>query len=151
MEIFQDLGRTIEQVARQVGEKSEEVWEAGKLKIEILRQEDAIRKLHRKIGELISTQYSKGEQYDEQTNEFCAEIQERKKKIYQYKAKLGELRKTEKQSAKQSAKQSEKQPDQQSEEQKQQQILRTSECSPNGPEMTFNEAVANMQKKHHDK
>ncbi|MGI6141885.1 MAG: hypothetical protein ACOYEH_09190, partial [Caldicoprobacterales bacterium] len=143
VEIFQDLGRTIEQVARQVGEKSEEVWEAGKLKIEIFKQEDAIRKLYRKIGEQVSAQYSKGQQYDERTNEFCAEIQERKKKIEQYKAKLGDLRKTEKQS--------EKQPDKQSEEQKQQQILRTSECSPNGPEMTFNEAVANMQKKHHDK
>jgi len=94
MEIFQDLGKTIEQVARQVGEKSEEVWEAGKLNIEIFKQEDAIRKLHRRIGEHISTQYIEGQQFDEQTNAICAEIQEREKKIGEFKVKLRELRKT---------------------------------------------------------
>lgn len=146
MEIFQDLGKTIERVARQVGEKSEEVWEAGKLNIEIFRQEDAIRKLCRKIGEHISAEYSKGQKYDDRTNVLCAEIKEKEERINQLKAKLSELRKAEKQSGKQY----EKQPSEQSEEQKQQQMLRTSECSPSGPDATSDEAAANMHNKNND-
>ena len=99
MDIFHDLGKTIEKVARQVGEKSEEVLESGKLNIEILKQEDAIRKLNRKIGEHVSAQYSKGQTFDEHTNALCLEIEEKKKKIEELRVKLGELKKSGKQSA----------------------------------------------------
>ena len=81
MELLNDLGKTLEGIARQVEKKSGEIWQAGKLNVEILKQEEAIRRLHRKIGELVSADYGKTDHYGERVKRYCAEVQERKRKI----------------------------------------------------------------------
>lgn len=93
MNFFDGLGKTLEEVAKQVEEKSGELLEAGKLNIEIFKQEDAIRRTYRKIGEQVSQCYEKGERFGEKVNQLCNEIQERKKKVDELKAKLSEIKK----------------------------------------------------------
>ena len=123
MDFINDLGKTLGQAARQLGEKSEELLEAGKINIEIFKQQDAVRKLQRRIGEQVSARYYEGQRYDEQINALCAEIQARNKSIDELKQKLSDLRKAEKPA--------DRQPDEAfSQEQLNQQILRKSECSP---------------------
>ena len=135
MDFLNDLGKTIEHAARQIGEKSEEIWEAGKINIEIFKQQDAVRKLQKQIGEQVSAKYNEGQRFDTQINELCAEIQEKNKKIKELREKL---KKTE-----QSTK---KQPDENlTDEQLEQQILRTAECSPSGPGMTGDQPSDNVQ------
>ena len=96
MDFINDLGKTLGQAARQLGEKSEELLEAGKINIEIFKQQDAVRKLQRRIGEQVSARYYEGQRYDEQINALCAEIQARNKSIDELKQKLSDLRKAEK-------------------------------------------------------
>ncbi|NLU37150.1 MAG: hypothetical protein GXX01_09090 [Clostridiales bacterium] len=138
MDFINDLGKTLGQAARQLGEKSEELLEAGKINIEIFKQQDAVRKLQRRIGEQVSARYYEGQRYDEQINALCAEIQARNKSIDELKQKLSDLRKAEKPA--------DRQPDEAlSQEQLNQQILRKSECSPAGPGITIDEPAENIQ------
>lgn len=143
MDFFNGLGKTLEEAARQVGEKSEEIWEAGRLNIEIFKREDAIRRIYRKIGEQVSADYEKGERFGSGVNEYCDEIQERKSEISRLKARLSETGKSEKQSGKQP----EQQPfDYQASGPKQQESSKTSGNAPKEHEISYFEAVEKMQK-----
>ena len=88
MDFFSDLGKTLDNVINQVGEKSEEIWESGKANLEIVKQEDAIRRMYRKIGELVSEDYNQGQLFNDDINEACAEVQERKGIVEELKSKL---------------------------------------------------------------
>ncbi len=92
MEFLDNLGKTFSEVARQVEAKSEELIETGRLNIEIFKEEDAIRRLNRKIGELIYSHYIRKEDYGGKADELCAEICERKKKIKGLRARIKEIR-----------------------------------------------------------
>jgi len=94
MKFLNDLGKTLEDVAKQVEEKSTELLETGKLNIEIFKQEDAIKRIYRKIGEQISLDYENGARFGEQINLLCNEIQDRKKKVEELKLKITEVRKS---------------------------------------------------------
>ena len=96
MDFFNDLGKTLNNVARQVGEKSGELLDTGRWNMEILKQEDAIRKTYRKIGEQIYAEYDKGENYAGTVDELCEEIRRRKSKIEFLNVKLNEAKKAEK-------------------------------------------------------
>lgn len=96
MEFFDDLGKTISSVAKQVEEKSGELIEIGRLNIEIFKEEDAIRKLSRKIGEVIYEAYSEDKEYAELADDLCYEIGEKKKRIDSLRAKISEVRKANK-------------------------------------------------------
>ena len=96
MDFFNDLGKTLNNVARQVGEKSGELLDVGRWNMDILKQEDAIRKVYRKIGEQIYTEYDKGENYAGTVDELCEEIRRRKSKIEFLNVKLKEAKKAEK-------------------------------------------------------
>ncbi len=92
MDFFNDLGKTLSNVAKQVEEKSGELLEAGRLNIEIFKEEDAIRKIYRKIGELIFKEFDKGESYAGKADELCDQIRQHKRKIELLKAKLSETK-----------------------------------------------------------
>jgi hypothetical protein len=92
MDFFNDLGKTLSNVAKQVEEKSGELLEAGRLNIEIFKEEDAIRKTYRKIGELIFKEFDKGEPYAGKADDLCDQIRQRKRKIELLKAKLSETK-----------------------------------------------------------
>ena len=95
MDFFNGLGKTLGEVAKQVEERSGELLEAGRLNIEIFKEEDAIRRISRKIGELIYSAYDRGEKYTGKADKLCAEISERKKKIEMLKSKIRDTKKTE--------------------------------------------------------
>ena len=83
-------------VARQVGEKSGELLDVGRWNMDILKQEDAIRKAYRKIGEQIYMEYDEGENYAGTVDELCEEIRRRKSKIEFLNVKITEAKKAEK-------------------------------------------------------
>lgn len=95
MNFFNNLGKSIGEMAKQAGEKSGELLEVGRLNIEIYREEDAIRRICRKIGEQIYHLYDQDKQYGGEADELCAEIKDRKKKIEELKEKIKEIRKAE--------------------------------------------------------
>ena len=88
MDFFSELGKTLDNVINQVGEKSEEIWESGKANLEIVKQEDTIKRMYRKIGELISEDFNQGQLFNDDINEACAEVQERKRIVEELKSKL---------------------------------------------------------------
>jgi len=92
LEFLDNLGKTFNEVARQVEAKSEELIETGRLNIDIFKEEDAIRRLNRKIGELIYSHYIRGEDYGDKADEICAEISERRKRIKELRARIKEIR-----------------------------------------------------------
>jgi hypothetical protein len=92
MEFFDDLGRRLGEVARQVEEKSEELFGIGKLNIRIFREEEAIRRLSRRIGEIVYEAYSNGKEYGGLADEQCRQIAERKQKIAGFKKKIDEIK-----------------------------------------------------------
>lgn len=94
MEFFDSLGKTFTEVARQVEAKSGELIETGRLNIEIFKEEDAIRRLNRKIGELIYSHYIRNEDYGGKADIICAEVSERRKRIKELKAKIKEIKKS---------------------------------------------------------
>jgi hypothetical protein len=91
MDFFNGLSKTLSDAAKIVEEKSGELLEAGRLNIEILKQEDAVRRTCRKIGELIYKAFDEGESYEGKADELCQEVRARKKKIEQLKGKLSEI------------------------------------------------------------
>lgn len=135
MDFFNDLGKTLSDVAKQVEEKSGELLEAGRLNIEIFREEDAIRRIYRKIGELIFKEFDKGEPYTGKADELCDEIRHRKRKIELLKAKLSETRKAE-------AKPDEHIDDEQQTGSEEEMVGNT----PTEPEISYFEAVEQMNK-----
>jgi hypothetical protein len=89
MDFFSELGKTLDTVINQVGEKTEEIWEVGKTNLEIVKNEDAIRRMYRKIGELVSSEFNKGMTFSDEINQACAEVEKRKKLVEELKSKLG--------------------------------------------------------------
>jgi len=92
MEFLDDLGRRLGEVARQVEEKSEELFEIGKINIRIFREEEAIRRLSRRIGEIVYKAYSDGSEYGGLVDEQCSEISERKQRIAGLRLKIEEIK-----------------------------------------------------------
>jgi peptidoglycan hydrolase CwlO-like protein len=130
MDFFNGLSKTLSDAAKIVEEKSGEFLEAGRLNIEIFKEEDAVRRSYRKIGELVYKAFEKGESYEGKAEELCSDIQERKKKIGQLKAKLSEAGKAQESPEGQ-------QGERDSSEEKQ-------EESPKEPEISYFEAVEKM-------
>ncbi|NLC43661.1 MAG: hypothetical protein GX783_05205 [Clostridiales bacterium] len=96
MDFFSELGKTLDNVINQVGEKSEEIWESGKANLEIVKQEDAIKRMYRKIGKLVSEDFAQGQLFSNEINEACAEVQERKNVVEELKSKLRKSKNSEK-------------------------------------------------------
>ena len=96
MDFFNDLGKTLSNVAKKAEVKSGELLETGRQNVEILKEEDAVRKAYRKIGERIYEEYEKGESYAGKADELCEGILRRKNRIDDLKAKLNEAKKEEK-------------------------------------------------------
>ncbi len=96
MEFMDSLSKRIGEMAKQVEEKSGEWLEIGKINLELFREEEAIRKLCRKIGESVYEAYSHGEVYGSKVDENCREIGEKKLKILLLKQQIEEIKKAEK-------------------------------------------------------
>lgn len=94
MEILDSLGKRLSEVAKQVEEKSGEWLEIGKLNLEIFREEEAIRKIYREMGEAVYSAYFEGQNYGGIADGHCREIAERKLKIQNLKQKIDEAKKS---------------------------------------------------------
>jgi len=151
MDFLNDLGKTLSNVAKQVETKSGELLDAGRWNMEILKEEDAIRKAYRRIGEQIYTEYAKGESYAGKADELCDEIRRRKNRIEALKARLREAKKAEEKAKKEAE---EKAEEQSAESQDNQDSYGESpaeseadkEESSGEPEISYFEAVEKMKK-----
>lgn len=146
MDFFTGLSKTLEEAARQVGEKSGEIWESGRLNFEIYKEEEAIRRIHRKIGEQVYADYEKGQGFSGRVTELCDEIKERKSRINRLKAKLSEIGKPSRQSGKPDEQQTDQKAEHEPVDSRQQETGQTSENRAKEPEISYYEAVERMQK-----
>lgn len=92
MDIFDDLGQRIGETFKVVGDTSKQVFEAGKINLEIGREEALIKKLYNKIGQEVYKAHCGHGETAENIDSLCWEVNERKAKISDLKAQLKEMR-----------------------------------------------------------
>ncbi len=93
MSFLKNLGTKAASAAKVVGNKSQEVVEVGKLKIQISQEEGDIKKLKSEIGEVVFNAYANGEESpSEQIAGLCDTIVAKLKEIEEIKEKIQEVK-----------------------------------------------------------
>ncbi|MFZ7120673.1 MAG: hypothetical protein ACOWWH_06960 [Eubacteriaceae bacterium] len=81
MSIFDDLGKKVNKAAKVVGEKSGELVEAGKTKVETEKIEHEINKLIKELGINTYSLYKEGNLTQEALIEILVKLDEKKAKL----------------------------------------------------------------------
>lgn len=92
MDLFKNLGEKAKQTAKVVGEKSSDIVESGKLKMQISQLENEIRRLKTDIGQFFYEAYTEASNLpNEEIVSICEEIKERYQDIEVLKEKIERL------------------------------------------------------------
>ncbi|SHE31285.1 hypothetical protein [Alkalibacter saccharofermentans] len=82
MGFIDDFNRKANEAAKKVGEKSEELIESGKIRIEIEKAELKLGRIYKELGNKLYILYKEGEiAVDERLIEHCNKIDDLKEKI----------------------------------------------------------------------
>lgn len=93
MALIDELAKRFGDVVKRVGEKSEQLVELGKLNYELFKEEDAIKKLYREIGQAVYEAYKQESNSLNDIYRLCREIDERKEKIEELKKQVDSVKK----------------------------------------------------------
>lgn len=93
MAFIDELAKRLGEVVKKVGEKSEELVELGKLNYEIFKEEDAIKRLYREIGQAVYEAYKQENNSLEAIYRLCQEIDEHRQKIESLKKQVDNIKK----------------------------------------------------------
>lgn len=92
MDLFKNFGEKAKSTAKIVGEKSSDLVETGKLKMQVSQLENDIRRLKTNIGNSFYNAYSeRTELPEEEIVSLCEEIKEKYLEIEDLKEKMGEI------------------------------------------------------------
>lgn len=93
MDLFENLGDKVKTTAKIVGEKSADMVELGKLRIQIANLENESRRAKTEIGQIFYNAYSNGEEIpNERILELCQEIKEKDLEIEVIKYKIDNIK-----------------------------------------------------------
>jgi len=95
MAFIDDLAKRFGEVVKKVGEKSEELVEIGKLNYEIFKEEDAVKRLYREIGQAVYEAYKQENNSFDVIYRLCQEIDKRSERIDSLKRQVENLKKQE--------------------------------------------------------
>lgn len=92
MDFIDSLGKRIDNVVKQVGSKSSELLNIGRINIEILKEQEAIRKLYKEIGVVVYKAYSTNGDYTGIVDAHCSEIGDRLNRITELRDKIEKIK-----------------------------------------------------------
>jgi hypothetical protein len=81
MAFIDELSTKFTKMVKKIGEKSEELVGLGKLNYEIYKEEDTVKKLYSKIGQVVYEAYSKENNSINVIYNLCKEIDSRRERI----------------------------------------------------------------------
>ena len=93
MAFIDELTKRFGEVVKKVGEKSEQLVELGKLNYELFKEEDAIKRLYREIGQAVYEAYKQENNSLDAIYRLCQKIDEHKEKIEILKKQVDNLKK----------------------------------------------------------
>jgi len=93
MAFIDELAKRFGDVVKKVGEKSEQLVELGKLNYELFKEEDAIKRLYREIGQAVYEAYKQENNSLNDIYRLCQEIDEHKGRIEELKKQMDSLKK----------------------------------------------------------
>lgn len=89
-EFFENLGKTLSETAKSVGEKTDEFITIQKLRSQQTSLESEVKKNYRIIGEMVFQKFVDGEAYCEEIAEACREIMQLQSEIAECKETIAE-------------------------------------------------------------
>lgn len=89
-EFFENLGKTLSETAKSVGEKTDEFITIQKLRSQQTSLESEVKKNYRIIGEMVFQKFVEGEAYCEEIAEACREIMQLQSEIAECKETIAE-------------------------------------------------------------
>lgn len=93
MSLLKNLGDKAKSTAKIVGNKSQDLVEVGKIKVQITQLESDIKKLKSEIGEVVYNTYEKGlEGSSEEVNALCEKVLLKFTEIEEIKVKMEEVK-----------------------------------------------------------
>lgn len=93
MSLLKNLGDKAKSTAKIVGNKSQDLVEVGKLKVQITQLENDIKKLKSEIGEVVYNTYENGlEGSSEEVNALCEKVLHKFTEIEEIKVKMEEVK-----------------------------------------------------------
>jgi len=92
MAIFEDLSKKLKEVVKVAGEKTDELIETGKIKYDIYKEDEAIKKLFSEIGRTVYIDFQKGINYSSEMEKLCRQIASHQESISLLKEKEEEVK-----------------------------------------------------------
>lgn len=92
MALIDDLGRKLKEVVKIAGEKTDELIETGKIKYDIFKEDEAIKRLFSEIGKTVFEDFQKGINYSQELEKLCQKIVSHIESIKLLKEKEEEVR-----------------------------------------------------------
>jgi len=92
MAIFEDLSKKLKKVVKIAGEKTDEIIETGKIKYDIYKEEEEVKRLFSEIGKTVYIDFQKGVNYSSELEKFCRQVVSHQESIRLLKEKDEEVR-----------------------------------------------------------
>jgi hypothetical protein len=92
MTLIDDLGRKLKEVVKTAGEKTDELIETGKIKYDIYKEDEAIRRLLSEIGKTVYVDFQKEVNHSQELDSLCRQIASHQESIRLLKEKEEEVR-----------------------------------------------------------
>lgn len=74
MPIFDDVAKKLNEMLNIAGELTDELIETGKIKYDIFKEDEAIKKIHLEIGKRVYENFKEGLPYPAELDELCRKI-----------------------------------------------------------------------------
>ncbi len=92
MALFDDLSKKLKKVVKVAGEKTDELIETGKIKYDVYKEEDVIKRLFSEIGKTVYMDFLKGVNYSPELEKLCRQIASHQESIKLLKEKEEEVK-----------------------------------------------------------
>lgn len=92
MALFDDLSKKFREVVKVAGEKTDELIETGKIKYDVYKEEEAIKRLLSEIGKIVYVDFQKGVHYSSELEKLCRQIASHQESIKLLKEKEEEVK-----------------------------------------------------------
>jgi len=92
MAIFEDLSKKLKEVVKIAGEKTDELIETGKIKYDVYKEDEAIKRLFSEIGKIVYIDFQKGVNYSPELEKLCRQVVSHQESIRSLKEKEEEVR-----------------------------------------------------------
>lgn len=92
MNFWDDLGRKVSKGTKTFSQKSVEIFEIAKVKLDIASEKDKIGRLYEEIGKSVYRDYKQGSLKEKQTTDKCKAIDELNRKIDRLNRKVTQIK-----------------------------------------------------------